>query len=635
MGRTISPVIQRQLENLDKDAESRKMAMTVLKSYVKDLDSKAIPYFVAQVSETKDPSPSSVEHTISLYEVLARVHGSKIVPQIDNIMSTIINTLTSSAGSFPLQQACSKVVPAIARYAIDPSTPEDKKKEIIQFLCKPLSDSLLGSQESLAFGAALCLKALVDSDNWRFASDEIVNEVCLRVAGALEEKPTQTNSHMGLAMALAKHNSLIVEAYARSLIRSGLRILNVGVVENNSQKRLSAIQMVNYLMKCLDPRSIFSELGFVIEELEKCHSDQMAFVSGAAFEALQTASALASDKGSRIEKDPSSVMGSNFRRKDYGRRKNLLNGRETSPVSTSPESQTADSFTEYEFFTESPMSTGQISCNFRYDGRSINRKLWKNENGGVDLSLKNGLFSDSGVGNNGSKIYFERSENCENGDYEEDDLGVFSGFVRTTRNSHRTDTPSPQSVSKCFTGALDIRGLGTYMSFTRDSKLFFMFQRRHSQLNLDGINIFTTPRKLFHSLQDQSDVNSDYSENQGRRMRTPASSPIRNFDGVNISRNLNYEVNDNDQSSEVGDSGINGSESVSSTGDNVADVTDGMVMHEVIPNDKVGTQSSNLQPKFRKGTFNLVYSLLLILLAVIISAVFINYQEEESRFVPT
>ncbi|KAJ8755039.1 hypothetical protein K2173_016497 [Erythroxylum novogranatense] len=169
MGRNLSPVLRRELANLDKDADSRKSAMKSLKSYVKDLDSKAIPLFLAQVSETKET-------------VLARVHGVNIFPQIDSIMATVIKTLTSSAGSFPLQQACSKVVPAIARYGIDPTTLEDKKRHIIHSLCKPLLGVLLDSQGCLTSGAALCLKALVDSDNWRFASDEMVNRVCQNVA---------------------------------------------------------------------------------------------------------------------------------------------------------------------------------------------------------------------------------------------------------------------------------------------------------------------------------------------------------------------------------------------------------------------------------------------------------------------
>jgi len=268
MGRNLSPILRRELANLDKDADSRKSAMKTLKSYVKDLDSKTIPLFLAQVSENKGTGSLSGECTISLYEVLARVHGVKIVPLIDSIMSCIISTLASSAGSFPLQQACSKVVPAIARYGIDPTTPEDKRRHIIHSLCRPLSDSLLGSQECLTSGAALCLKALVDSDNWRFASDDMVNKVCQNVAGALEEKSTQTNSHMGLVMALAKRNGLIVEAYARLLIQSGLQILTAGVAEGNSQKRLLAIQMVNFLMRSLDARSIFSELELIIQEME-------------------------------------------------------------------------------------------------------------------------------------------------------------------------------------------------------------------------------------------------------------------------------------------------------------------------------------------------------------------------------
>lgn len=228
MGRSLSPVLRQELANLEKDSESRKSAMKALKSYVKDLDCKAIPLFLAQVSETKDGGSSFGEYTISLYEVLARVHGPNIVSQIDNIMSTIITTLTTSGGSFPLQQACSKVVPAIARYGIEPTNPEEKKRRVIHSLCKPLSDSLLCKQESLSCGAALCLKALVDCENWRFVSDDMVNEVCLKLAGALEDKPTQTNSHMGLVMSLAKRNSLIVEAYAHLLIHAGLRILNYG-----------------------------------------------------------------------------------------------------------------------------------------------------------------------------------------------------------------------------------------------------------------------------------------------------------------------------------------------------------------------------------------------------------------------
>ena len=448
MGRSLSPVLRRELENLDKDADSRKSAMRALKSYVKDLDFKTIPIFLAQVSETKETGSLSGEFTISLYEVLARVHGAKIVPMIDSIMQSIVQTLASSAGSFPLQQACSKVVPAIARYGIDPTTPEGKKRHIIHSLCKPLSDSLSSTQECLTSGAALCLKSLVDSDNWRFASDEMVNRVCQNVAVALEGK-SHTNSHMGLVMSLAKRNPLIVEAYARLLIQAGLRILNAGaeLLEGNSQKRFAAIQMVNFLMKCLDPRSIFSEVELIIEEMEMCQSDKMAYVKGAAFEALQTARGIAADKKSRCVKSPASVTGSNFSRRDYvgGESSSGDGDHSSSPASISPESRTLDFFPGYEYVVGSPISTNQPSGRSNYKQRSVNRKLWSQENGGVDVSLKDGLFSEAGQGN----AWLEHPENeFSNGG--EDLSEQFAGFMHTNpwhRVSRSTTTSPLVSVS--------------------------------------------------------------------------------------------------------------------------------------------------------------------------------------------
>ncbi|XP_047335147.1 protein SINE1-like [Impatiens glandulifera] len=473
MRRSLSPILRRELENLDKDADSRRSAMKALKLYVKDLDSKAIPFFLAKVSETKGTGSSTGEYTISLYEVLARVHGPKIVPQIDNIMTTIVKTLTSSAGSFALHQACSKVVPAIARYGIDPTTPEEKKRFIIHSLCKPLSDSLLGNQESLSSGSALCLKALVESDNWRFASAEMVNEVCQRLAGALE-KPAQTNSHMGLVMALAKHNCLIVEAYARLLIQSGLKILKAGVTEGNSQKRLSSIQMMNFLLKCLDPKSTFSELDVIIEEMENCQSDQMAYVRGSAFETLQTARRIANDKGLKLEKDTSgsssSCMSNN----------------------SSPESQTMDSFTAYGPLTESPLSPDQVSWELNCNRRLVNRKLWKHENGGVDVSLEDGLYS--------GEVNECYNDNCNYGDD-----GVGNGEIEQCDGFSGFNNLTPSQSKKA-----------------------------NSQISMDNVKIFTTPRKLIRSLQDDTnDNNFDFSENNGRRFTSPCS---RKFDWTPASK---------------------------------------------------------------------------------------------------
>lgn len=430
-GRNLS---QEELVNLD---------MKELQSYVKDLDLKAIPVFLAKASETKENSSFSWEFTISLYEVVARVHGVKIVPLIDSIMGSIVKTLGSSAaGSFPLQQACSKVVPAIARYGIDPTstTPEEDKRKIIHSLCKPLSDSLSSSQESLNSGAALCLKALVDADNWRFASDEMVNMVCQNVAVALGGKSSssQTNSHMGLVMALARRNPLVVEAYARLLIQSGLRVLNGGLVEGNSQKRLSAIQMVNFLMKCLDPRSIFSELELVIEVMEKCQCDKMAYVKGAAFEALQTAKRIASEKKPRyVRSYPASLTGSNFSRGENENENVSGDGDHSPSASVSPESQILNFLPGYDSVVESPFST-----NMGYERRSVNRKLWRNGNGGVDVSLKDGLLS--GVVQESALLENSVSHEFSNG--KGDFVEEFDGLMdRNPRHGvSKSTTTSPQ-----------------------------------------------------------------------------------------------------------------------------------------------------------------------------------------------
>ncbi|PWA86038.1 Armadillo-like helical [Artemisia annua] len=475
MGKNLSPVLRRELENLDKDSASRRSAMKALKSYVKDLDSKAIPIFLAQVSETKETGLTSGEYTISLYEVLARVHGTKIVPQIHNIMTTIIKTLTSSAGSFALHQACSKVVPAIARYGMDPTTPDIKKREIIHSLCKPLSDSLLASQENISCGAALCLKALVESDNWRFSSSEMVNEVVQRVAAALD-KPMQVNSHMGLVMALAKHNGLVVEDYARLLIRSGVGIFNLGVSEGNSQKRLSAIQMVNYLMRSLDYKCIMSELTFVIQEFEKCQNDQMAYVKGAAFEAIQTA-------------------------------KRILNERKKVQ---SPRSE-----------MHSPFSISFVSRESDSD-RSVNRKLWSN----VDVSLKDGLYL--GEMSSTPRSVIENSET--QGDYE----SGFSGFFQrspTTGDSRSLTTGGSRSLTNGDSRSLsngNSRSLTNCDSrsptngYSRSSRSATPSpQRSRSYVNVDNMNIFETPRKLVKSLQVPNDGSSG---NQSRNFRSPSSS---------------------------------------------------------------------------------------------------------------
>ncbi|CAL4987270.1 unnamed protein product [Urochloa decumbens] len=502
MGRSLSPLLRQELDNLDKDADSRRAAMKALKSYAKHLDSKSIPHFLAEVSDTTAAAGAAAaggggglapgEFTISLYEVLARVHGRNIVPQIGNIMATIMCTLSTSGGSFPLHQACSKVVPAIARYGIDPSAPDGEKAGIIASLCKPLCGALMGSQDGAASGAALCLKALVESSNWKFASGEMVNEVCLKVAGAMHDKATRSNAHMGLAMALVKHNGLIAEAYARSIVRAGLQILDGDTAESSSQKRLSAIQMINFFMKFVDPRCLSSELGKVIDVMEQCQNDRMPFVRGAAFEASQSAKSIAAQKGSRHEVGTSPMVGSNFHKRRAKSPCRSLWSAKGSPACSnmaasagqfrSPESHVVDSsIMNDSTITESPVSVGQSSCNFD-QSRRTNRRLWNND--GVDVSLKDGLF-----------IQF-----CSNSKDYEDDLGEVCDSEVTDANFECTDTfagfvsPSPNgAISRDMTPSPKVND---------------------RPISIDDVKMYSTPRRLLRSLQNSYD--SDSTSQDGR-----------------------------------------------------------------------------------------------------------------------
>ncbi|KAF3777594.1 PHD finger protein [Nymphaea thermarum] len=382
-------LINSQMKHLEGDlghfSEDVKQVLLSASSIRRSVSPLLKQELVAQVSESTKSNSSSYKHIISLYEVLARVHGKNIVPHIRDIMSTIISTLTSSAGCFTLHQACANVVPAIAccgmdplspnnekssiidslarplsevlmgrheflafgaalcskalvesacknvlpaiaHYGMDPLSPDNEKSSIIDSLARPLSEVLMGRHEFLASGAALCLKAIVESDDWRFASNQTVNMVCLNLCGALEEKATQTHSHMGLVMSLATCNPLILEGYALSLIRLTIDIY---------------------------PSSICSKMEQILLFLEKCRSDQ--FVRSAATEALLNARTIVLVKKLKIDHSMS----------PYSAESTITCNH--SPRSVTPESEIVTSS------ATSPILSAQSYCNF---GRPTIHRLW-------------------------------------------------------------------------------------------------------------------------------------------------------------------------------------------------------------------------------------------------------------------
>ncbi|KAF3447602.1 hypothetical protein FNV43_RR12789 [Rhamnella rubrinervis] len=220
--------------------------MEALKSHVKVLNSKSITLFLSQVSSTTKLKTAHLSALlrISLCEFVVLVHRLKIVPFINTIITTIINTLamasSATEGSFLVQLACFKVVRVIVRYGIDPTTPPVNKMRIIKSLCDSLCHSLSGFSslkvpsniDCLGSGAALCLRAVVDSDHWRIASEDMVTMVCIYVDAALRRRPNQTNAYMSLIMALAKFNvdSNILRKTPRMLVRSPSQRMEAYVV---------------------------------------------------------------------------------------------------------------------------------------------------------------------------------------------------------------------------------------------------------------------------------------------------------------------------------------------------------------------------------------------------------------------
>ncbi|KAI4378383.1 hypothetical protein MLD38_015870 [Melastoma candidum] len=396
----LSPLVKEEILSRKEGSDACKSAMEALKADVKQLDPRDLPLFFTWISDAIEIGSEPVESLISLYELVARVQGANVIPHIDKIVGSITHNLAANVVSSPLQQACSKVVIAIVRYGIGPTTSRDEKKRIIHSLGEPLSNSLLSCRESLSLGAALCLKALVDSDKWQFASDEMVNTVCQNVAAALMGKSTQSNPHMGLASSLAEHNPLIVEAYARLLIQSCLQILQPGSNEANPHKRRSAIQLLHILMKYLHPSSVYSDLKGIVKEMERLKSDDVHFVRGAALEACETAGKIAAEEEMKLQMDSGFVAGSNIIQRRGVWRNGCNNSREQSSGSALSDPHVS-------------ISSRLASSGSKNDRRSVNRKLWRFENGGVDIPVKDNLFS--GLGNEDSLAYISSGDSGNQG----------------------------------------------------------------------------------------------------------------------------------------------------------------------------------------------------------------------------
>ncbi|XP_047046177.1 protein SINE1-like [Lolium rigidum] len=291
MGRSFRAGHEMELEDSVADPFNKNQSFGGLKLYVKELDANTLPPFLARLCDPDKPCRYTEEEVLCVFETAAEVHGCNIVQHISRIVSTIIRIMSSATGSLH-SVGCSKVICAISRYGLDPLGTEQEKSGIISSLCSPLSGWLMSSNECVSSGSALCVTALIQSNNWQFASHELINDICLKVSGALEEVHCQTISHLGLVVALLKQNWLTLEPYGRSLIRSGLSILDESTKESNSQMVISSIQMIHSIMKNLDLSIISSEISSIIQAMERLQDDSIPEISTPAFQAAETAKKL-------------------------------------------------------------------------------------------------------------------------------------------------------------------------------------------------------------------------------------------------------------------------------------------------------------------------------------------------------
>jgi hypothetical protein len=153
----------------------------------------------------------------------------------------------------------------------------------------------MSTNESVSSGSALCATALIQSNNWQFAPHDLVNDICLKVSAALEEVHCQTISHLGLVVALLKQNRLTIEPYGRSLIRSGLSILDESTKGSNSQMIISSIQMIHCILKGSHLSIISSEISTIINAAERLLDNCTSEISTAACQAVEIVSILCSE----------------------------------------------------------------------------------------------------------------------------------------------------------------------------------------------------------------------------------------------------------------------------------------------------------------------------------------------------
>lgn len=149
---------------------------------------------------------------------------------------------------------------------------------------------------------------------------------------------------------------------------------------------------------------------------------------------------------------------------------------------------------------------------------------------------------------------------------------------------------------------------------------FVMFQRSRSHVTPENVAIFTTPRKLIHSLQDVHDNSPDFSDRKSRRYRSLSAcefewSPAR-YRGSGLLNGKTMNNGDGKFSDDSEQPHHQSSESVSSAEGASADTE-----FEGITNntqEKVKSKGVNLPKLHQKFMFKMICCLLMVVLAIFV-----------------
>lgn len=189
---------------------------------------------------------------------------------------------------------------------------EQKKRKAgsLALSAVPFSACLMSTKESVSSGSALCITALIQSNNWQFASRDLVNHICLKVSGALEEVHCQTIEHLSFVIALTKQKQLKF-GHWQPLIRSGLGILVESTKAHNSEMAIASIEMVQSIVKTLDLGIMSYEIGSIVEAMEQLQGVCEPAIRNAACQLAQ----IASDLCNQISSSPSCFPNTRKRRR--------------------------------------------------------------------------------------------------------------------------------------------------------------------------------------------------------------------------------------------------------------------------------------------------------------------------------